>query len=258
MNGGRHDAVADLRNRPPSTPRRHAGGARAARDRALRSGAAPVSRPGSGEPLVFGLATVLLLVHALDDAFVHRGPGLGLGQHALAGAIALAAGVAAVLAFPSLRPGLRAALAFAFGGLACVNGLLHVVHVAKFGAGGASLRAVQLRPALSQRASRAHRRGHRAATGLALQRARVPRAPVRRRAAQHLRPPGPIAAPTLVVHGRHDRMVPVGNGERLAERIPGARLRILEESGHLYPTEEPAVDAEIAAFLADQGEDDPR
>jgi pimeloyl-ACP methyl ester carboxylesterase len=53
-------------------------------------------------------------------------------------------------------------------------------------------------------------------------------------------------------------MVPVGNGERLAERIPGARLRVLEDSGHLYPTEEPAVDEEIAAFLAAQGEDDER
>jgi 3-oxoadipate enol-lactonase len=59
-----------------------------------------------------------------------------------------------------------------------------------------------------------------------------------------------IAAPTLVVHGRHDRMVPAANGALLAERIPGARLRMLEESGHLYPTEEPDVDDEIAAFLA--------
>jgi 3-oxoadipate enol-lactonase len=67
-----------------------------------------------------------------------------------------------------------------------------------------------------------------------------------------------IAVPTLVVHGRHDRMVPVGNGEILAERIPGARLRILEESGHLYPTEEPAVDEDIAAFLAAGGEDGER
>jgi pimeloyl-ACP methyl ester carboxylesterase len=65
-----------------------------------------------------------------------------------------------------------------------------------------------------------------------------------------------IAAPTLVVHGRHDRMVPAGNGELLAERIPGARLRMLEESGHLYPTEEPDVDEEIAAFLAGQGEEE--
>ena len=61
---------------------------------------------------------------------------------------------------------------------------------------------------------------------------------------------GRIVVPTLVVHGRHDRMVPFGNGELLAGRIPGARLRVLEESGHTYPTEEPGVDEEIAAFLA--------
>jgi len=65
-----------------------------------------------------------------------------------------------------------------------------------------------------------------------------------------------IAVPTLVVHGRHDRMVPVENGRILAERIPGARLEILDESGHLYPTEEPAVDAAIAEFLAARDEED--
>ena len=63
-----------------------------------------------------------------------------------------------------------------------------------------------------------------------------------------------IAAPTLVVHGRHDRVIPVANAQVLAERIPGARLQILEESGHLYPTEEPEVDDAIAAFLAEAGE----
>jgi hypothetical protein len=98
-----------------------------------------VSRYRSGEPLVFGLATLLILVHALDDAFLHRGPGLGLGQHALAGAIALAASIAGLLAFPSLRPGLRGALAFAFGGLAIVNGALHAIHIDKYGAGGSDL-----------------------------------------------------------------------------------------------------------------------
>ena len=100
---------------------------------------APMSRLRSGEALVFGVATLLALVHALDDAFVHRGPGLGLGQHALAGLIALAAGIAGVLAFPALRPGLRAALAFAFGGLALVNGMLHVLHIQKHGAAGGDL-----------------------------------------------------------------------------------------------------------------------
>jgi uncharacterized protein len=98
-----------------------------------------MTRRRSGEALVFTGALALALVHALDDAFVHRGPGLGLGQHALAGLIAVAASVAGVLAFPSLRPGLRAAIAFSFGGLAIVNGALHVIHVAKYGAGGSDV-----------------------------------------------------------------------------------------------------------------------
>ena len=44
-------------------------------------------------------------------------------------------------------------------------------------------------------------------------------------------------------------MIPVANAELLAESIPGAELRVLEESGHLYPTDEPEVDAAIAEFL---------
>jgi uncharacterized protein len=95
-----------------------------------------MTRWRSGEAAVFTVAVALALVHALDDAFVHRGPGLGLGQHALAGLIALVAGIAGVLAFPSLRPGLRAALAFAFGALALVNGMLHVIHIGRHAAAG--------------------------------------------------------------------------------------------------------------------------
>jgi pimeloyl-ACP methyl ester carboxylesterase len=63
-----------------------------------------------------------------------------------------------------------------------------------------------------------------------------------------------IDAPTLIVHGRHDRIIPVANAELMAERIPGARLDILEESGHLYATEEPEVDDAIGAFLEGVGE----
>ena len=37
-----------------------------------------------------------------------------------------------------------------------------------------------------------------------------------------------LAIPALVVHGRHDRFYPVGNGEALAREIPGARLLVLE------------------------------
>jgi 3-oxoadipate enol-lactonase len=58
-----------------------------------------------------------------------------------------------------------------------------------------------------------------------------------------------IEVPTLVVHGSHDRMIPVENGRMIAERIPGAQLVELEESGHLYPTEAPEVDEAIAEFL---------
>jgi len=60
-----------------------------------------------------------------------------------------------------------------------------------------------------------------------------------------------IDVPALVVHGRQDRMIPVGNAELLAAGIPGARLRVLADSGHLYPTEQPGVDEEIATFLAE-------
>src|SRR5689334_14174150 len=59
-----------------------------------------------------------------------------------------------------------------------------------------------------------------------------------------------IDVPTLVVHGALDRVIPVANAHLIAERIPGARLRVLEDAGHLYPTEEPRADAAIARFLA--------
>jgi len=61
-----------------------------------------------------------------------------------------------------------------------------------------------------------------------------------------------IAVPTLVVHGRLDRVIPVANAELIADRIPGAQLRILDAAGHLYPTEEPEADAAIARFLVER------
>ena len=58
-----------------------------------------------------------------------------------------------------------------------------------------------------------------------------------------------IEAPTLVVHGADDRMIPVENGRMIAARIPGARLIELSDTGHLYPTEAPGVDEEISGFM---------
>jgi pimeloyl-ACP methyl ester carboxylesterase len=60
---------------------------------------------------------------------------------------------------------------------------------------------------------------------------------------------GEIAAPTLVVHGEADRMVPVVNAQLLAERIPGARVDVWPGAGHLYTTDEPRADLAVRDFL---------
>src|SRR2546421_13043898 len=41
-----------------------------------------------------------------------------------------------------------------------------------------------------------------------------------------------IAVPTLVIHGTEDPMFPLEHGEALAREIPGARLLVLEGTGH--------------------------
>jgi pimeloyl-ACP methyl ester carboxylesterase len=61
---------------------------------------------------------------------------------------------------------------------------------------------------------------------------------------------GRIRAPTFIVHGAHDRVIPVANAHLLADGIPEARLRVLESAGHLYPTEESDVDQAIGSFFA--------
>jgi 3-oxoadipate enol-lactonase len=61
-----------------------------------------------------------------------------------------------------------------------------------------------------------------------------------------------IRAPTLIVHGELDRIIPVENAHMMAERIPGAQMSLLPSAGHMYPTEEPDVDEAIGAFLAVQ------
>ena len=42
-----------------------------------------------------------------------------------------------------------------------------------------------------------------------------------------------IDAPTLVVHGDSDPLIPLPNGVALSERIPGARLEVLKGVGHM-------------------------
>lgn len=56
-----------------------------------------------------------------------------------------------------------------------------------------------------------------------------------------------LAMPTLVVHGRHDRFFPVGNGEALAREIPGTLLLVLEQAATAIP--DAAADELAAAML---------
>ena len=62
-----------------------------------------------------------------------------------------------------------------------------------------------------------------------------------------------IAAPTLVIHGENDRLVPPGNGKLIAERIPGAKLVMIPHASHLFLTDQTeAAHRTILEFLNEQ------
>lgn len=50
---------------------------------------------------------------------------------------------------------------------------------------------------------------------------------------------GRITAPTLVLHGELDALVPPANGQILADRIPGAELVTVPQTNHLLGTDQP-------------------
>jgi len=50
---------------------------------------------------------------------------------------------------------------------------------------------------------------------------------------------GEISAPTLVLHGAADELLPAANAELLAGAIPGARLELLPGAGHFFAWEQP-------------------
>jgi len=59
-----------------------------------------------------------------------------------------------------------------------------------------------------------------------------------------------IAAPTLVINGVEDVLLPAENSRIMAQRIPGAELVLFPEAGHLYFHEVPEeADAAVADFL---------
>src|SRR5215212_7940911 len=65
---------------------------------------------------------------------------------------------------------------------------------------------------------------------------------------------GHITSPTLVIHGAENRYVPVANAAALAGAIPGAKLRVLDNAGHLVFIERFAdVNREAVSFLKPRG-----
>jgi len=62
-----------------------------------------------------------------------------------------------------------------------------------------------------------------------------------------------VRAPTLVMHSRHDSVVPFDHGRLIASSIPGARFVGLDSSNHVILPQEPAWEqftGEIERFLA--------
>ena len=56
-----------------------------------------------------------------------------------------------------------------------------------------------------------------------------------------------ISAPTLVIHGKEDPLVPVGCGQDLADTVEGADIMVIAGMGHDYPD---AVCSRIASAIA--------
>ncbi|HEY5287919.1 MAG TPA: alpha/beta hydrolase [Solirubrobacteraceae bacterium] len=54
-----------------------------------------------------------------------------------------------------------------------------------------------------------------------------------------------VEVPTQVVHGTLDQLLPVHNGHMIAELIPGSRLEIYEDVGHMFFLEQPERTAQL-------------
>ena len=62
-----------------------------------------------------------------------------------------------------------------------------------------------------------------------------------------------ISAPTLVLHGETDQLIPAGNGRLIAGRIPRAKFVLIPKAGHIFPTDQPAISNEtVLNFLSAQ------
>jgi len=53
-----------------------------------------------------------------------------------------------------------------------------------------------------------------------------------------------ISAPTLILFGAHDKVVPPANADLMTGKIPGSQVVILPGAGHFFPIEVPAAAAQ--------------
>jgi pimeloyl-ACP methyl ester carboxylesterase len=63
---------------------------------------------------------------------------------------------------------------------------------------------------------------------------------------------GQIAAPTVVIHGESDRLIPPGNAKLIAQRIPGAKLVMIPHASHLFLTDQTEVSHHVILQFLNQ------
>lgn len=61
-----------------------------------------------------------------------------------------------------------------------------------------------------------------------------------------------ISAPTLILFGAHDKVVPPDNAYLLAEKIPNSQIVIIPDAGHFFPIETPQTASHAIIQFAKQ------
>ena len=63
-----------------------------------------------------------------------------------------------------------------------------------------------------------------------------------------------IQVPALILFGEHDKVVPPGNADLMAQKIANATVKIIAGAGHVFPIEEPEATVEaVVEFLMGSG-----
>lgn len=59
-----------------------------------------------------------------------------------------------------------------------------------------------------------------------------------------------IAVPALILFGGHDKVVPPGNADLLAAKLPDSSIAIIPDAGHFFPIETPETAAKLVIDFA--------